>query len=126
MIIFFSWNKYFVNCSRKTRLHVTLPLWRIWSAYQVQDRDRVQSQVTVTKSASSKPKTPKTVILRNSIVKDIYGNTNTKSVKYFSGAKIADMNHYKNPTREKSPSETIIHGGTNDLSSTKYYANNTM
>ena len=40
-------------------------------------------------------------------------------VKHFSGAKIADMNHYKKPTQEKSPAEIIIHVGTNDLSSVK-------
>ena len=41
-------------------------------------------------------------------------------VNYFPGAKIADMNHYKNPTREKSPAATIIHRGANGLSITKY------
>ena len=40
-------------------------------------------------------------------------------VKHFSGAKIADMNHYKKPTQEKSPAEIIIHVGTNDLSNDK-------
>ena len=37
-------------------------------------------------------------------------------VKHFSGVKIADANHYKNPTQEKPPAEIIIHVGTNDLS----------
>ena len=30
-------------------------------------------------------------------------------VKHFSGAKIADMNHYKKLTQEKSPAGIIIH-----------------
>ena len=29
------------------------------------------------------------------------------------------MNYYKKPTQEKSPAETVIHVGTNDLSSDK-------
>ena len=49
---------------------------------------------------SSKPKAPTSLILGDSIVKNIYRNTITKSVehqkyvfvKHFSGAKIADMN----------------------------------
>ena len=32
---------------------------------------------------------------------------------------MADMNHYKKPTREKSPAEIIIYVGTNDLYSVK-------
>ena len=32
---------------------------------------------------------------------------------------IADMNHYKKPTQQKSPAEIIIHVGSNDLSSAK-------
>ena len=41
------------------------------------------------------------------------------AVKHFSGAKIADMNHYKKPKQEKAPVEVIIHVGTKDLSSDK-------
>ena len=76
---------------------------------QPQNSDRVQSQVIVKKSTSSKPKAPTTVILRDSIVKKINGNIITKSVKiqkyvvvkHFSVAKIADMNHYRKPTHKK-------------------------
>ena len=39
--------------------------------------------------------------------------------KHFSGAKIADSNHYKKPTQEKSPAEIIIHVGANGLSTDK-------
>ena len=83
------------------------------SAGQSQNIDHVQSQVIVKSSISSKPKAPKTVILGYSIVKNVYGNIITRSVKHqkhvvvkhFSGAKIADMNHYKKPTQEKPPAE---------------------
>ena len=51
------------------------------STGQPQDTDRVQSQVIVKKSTSSKPKSPTTAILVDSIVKDEYGNIITKSVK---------------------------------------------
>ena len=72
------------------------------SAGQPQNRGRVQTQVIVKKDTSSKPKTPTTVILGDSIVKNVYGSIITKSVKHqkhvavkhFSRAKIADMNHY--------------------------------
>ena len=94
------------------------------SAGQSQNIDHVQSQVIVKKSISSKPKAPTTVTLGDSIVKNVYGNIITRSVKnqkhivvkHFSGAKIADTNHYKKPTQEKPPAEIIIHVGTNDLS----------
>ena len=73
------------------------------SAGKPQDSDSVQSQVVVKKLTASKPKTPRTVILGDSIVKNVYGNIITKSVKHqkpvnvkhFSGAKIANINHYK-------------------------------
>ena len=51
------------------------------STGQPQDTDRVQSQVIVKKSTFSKPKSPTTTILVDSIVKDVYGNIITKSVK---------------------------------------------
>ena len=88
-----------------------------------QDRALVQSQVSVRKSTSSKPKAPTTVILADFIVKNVYYNIVTKSkhivVEHFSGAKIADMSHYKKLTQEKSPVKIIIHVGKNDLSSEK-------
>ena len=97
------------------------------STCQPQNSDCVQTKVIVKKSTFSKEKGPTTVILRDSIVRNVYGNIITKSVKYqkqvvvkhFSGAKIADMNHYKKSTQEKSPVEIIIHVGKNDLSSDK-------
>ena len=97
------------------------------SAGQPQNGDRVQSQVIIKNSISSKSKAPTTIILGDSIVRNVYGNIITRSVKHqnhvlvkhFPGAKIADMNHYKRPTQEKSSVEIIIHVGTNDLSSDK-------
>ena len=80
------------------------------------------------KSVISKTKTraPTTVILRDLIVKNVYGNAITKSikhkkhvVKHFSGAKIEDMNNYVKPTQEKQPAQIIIHVSTNDLPGTK-------
>ena len=67
------------------------------------------------------------MILLNSIVKNVYGNIITKSlkyqkhvvVKYFSGATTADMNHYIKPTYEKSPAQIMIHVATSDLFSDK-------
>ena len=64
------------------------------SADQPQDRDYVQSQFILRKSTSSKSKTPTTVTLGDSIVKNVHGNLITKSVKHqkhvvvkhFSGA----------------------------------------
>ena len=77
------------------------------------------------KSIISKTKTraQTTVILGDSIVKNVYGNAITKSIKpkkrvmikQFSGAKIEDMYHYVKPQQEKQPVKIIIHVGTNDL-----------
>ena len=80
------------------------------------------------KSVISKTKTraPTKIILGDSIVKNVYGNAITKSikhkkhvVKHFSGAKIEDMNNYVKPTQEKQPAQIIIHVSTNDLPGTK-------
>ena len=81
------------------------------------------------KSIISKTKTraPATAILGVSIVKNVYGNAITKSirhkkhvmVKHFSGAKIEDMKHYVKPTQEKQPAQIVIHVGTNDLPNNK-------
>ena len=77
------------------------------------------------KSIISKTKTraPAAVILGDSIVKNVYGNAITKSIKHkkhvvvthFSGAKIEGMKHYAKPTQEKQPAQIIIYVGTNDL-----------
>ena len=81
------------------------------------------------KSIISKTKTraQTTVILGDSIVKNVYGNAITKSIKpkkrvmikQFSGAKIEDMYHYVKPQQEKQPVQIIIHVGTNDLPGNK-------
>ena len=67
------------------------------------------------KSTFSKLKAPTTVILRDSIVKNLYSYNITRSVKHkrhvvvkhFSGEN-ADIYHYKKPAQEKSPAEIII------------------
>ena len=79
------------------------------------------------KPTISKTRAPTTVILGDSIIKNVYGNAITKSikhkkhvvVKHFSGAKIEDMKHYVKPTQEKQPAQIIIHIGTNDLPANK-------
>ena len=65
------------------------------------------------KSVISKTKTraPTKIILGDSIVKNVYGNAITKSIKHkkhdvlkhFSGPKMEDMKHYVIPTQEKQP-----------------------
>ena len=79
------------------------------------------------KPTISKTRAPTTVILGDSIIKNVYGNAITKSikhkkhvvVKHLSGAKIEDMKHYVKPTQEKQPAQIIIHIGTNDLPGNK-------
>ena len=61
------------------------------------------------KSIISKTRAPTTVILGDSIIKNVYGNAITKSikhkkhvvVKHFSGAKIEDMKHV-NPRKKNN------------------------
>ena len=69
-----------------------------------------------------KNKLPVTVILGDSIVKDVKGwklseDKNKVVVKHFSGAKTKDMESYIIPTLEQNPETIIIHSGTNDLKS---------
>ena len=67
------------------------------------------------------------VILGDAIIKIVYVNAITKSikhkkhvmVKHFSGAKIEDMKHYVKPTQEKQSAKIMIHVGTNDLPGNK-------
>ena len=62
------------------------------------------------KPTISKTRAPTTVILRDSIIKSVYDNAITKSIRHkkhvvvnhFSGAKIEDMKHYVKPTQEKN------------------------
>lgn len=76
------------------------------------------------KDSQRNNETHTTVIVGDSIVKNIYGQkmgSNTKSrvvVKYFSGATTADMEHYIKPTLERNPDHVILHVGTNDLKTT--------
>ena len=59
--------------------------------------------------SKTKTRAPTTVILGNSIIKNVYSNAITKSIKHkkdvlvknFSGAKIGDMKHYVKPTQKK-------------------------
>ena len=72
-----------------------------------------------------KNKLPVTVLLGDSIVKDVKGwklsdDKNKVVIKYFSGAKTKDMESYTIPTLEQNPETIIIHCGTNDLKSDSY------
>ena len=75
----------------------------------------------------SKTRAPTTVILGDSIRKNVHGNAITKSIKHkkhivikhFSGAKIEDIKHYVKPTQEKQPAKITIDIGTNDLPGNK-------
>ena len=77
--------------------------------------------------SKTKTKAPTAVILGDWIIKNVYGNALTKSikqkkhvvVKHFSGPKIEDMKHYVNPMQEKQPPQIIIHVGTNVLPGNK-------
>ena len=89
----------------------------------------IKTKNQTSKSIISKTKTraPTTVILGDSIVKNVYGNAITKSikhkkhvvVKHFSGTKIENMKHYSKPAQEKQPAQIIIHAGTSDLPGNK-------
>ena len=76
---------------------------------------------------NTKTKAPTTVILGDSILRNVYGNTISKAtkfkkhviVKHFSGAKVDDMKHCMKSTQEKSPAQIIFHIGTNDLVTNK-------
>ena len=103
---------------------------------QNNDNDNESEHLNLNETVSGLPKNgqPKaktkastTVIVGDSIVKNVYGNAITKWVKYrkhvvvkhFWGAKIDDMKYYVKPTQEKQPAQIIVHIGTNDLSSNK-------
>ena len=70
--------------------------------------------------APDKRKLPVTVILGDSMVKDIkgwkiLGRTRKAVVKHFSCAKFKDINSYVIPTVEQKPDNIILHTTTNDL-----------
>ena len=71
---------------------------------------------------NTKIKAPTTVILRDLILKYVYGNAISKTtkfkrhvVKHLSVAKVDNIKHYMKPTQEKSLAEIIFHIETNDL-----------
>ena len=72
---------------------------------------------------NTKIKAPTTVILRDSILKYVYGNAISKATKFkrhvvvkqLSVAKVDNIKHYMKPTQEKSLAEIIFHIKTNDL-----------
>ena len=69
-----------------------------------------------------KNKLPVTVILGDSIVKDVKGwklsdEKNKVVVEHFNGAKAEYMESYIIPSLEQNPEIIIVHSGTNDLKS---------
>ena len=91
---------------------------------QIDDSNRNHRTTSYKKSNKipRKNKLPVTVILGDSIVKDVKGwklsdEKNQVVVKHFSGAKTKDMKSYIIPSLEQNPETIIIHSGTNDLKS---------
>ena len=72
-------------------------------------------------NSNKRTKAKVTVILGDSIVKNIQGHKLGKAVSYrvvvkpFPGATTEDMRHYIKPTLDKSPDQILLHVGTNDL-----------
>ena len=72
---------------------------------------------------NTKVKAPTTVILGESIRKNVYGNVISKVLKFkklvvakhFSGAKVEGIKHCMRPAQEKSRVQIIAHIGTNTL-----------
>ena len=72
---------------------------------------------------NTKAKAPTTVILGESIRKNVYGNVISKVLKFkklvvakhFSGAKVEGIKHCMKPAQEKSRVQIIAHIGTNTL-----------
>ena len=72
---------------------------------------------------NTKAKAPTTVILGESIRKNVYGNVILKVLKFkklvvakhFSGAKVEGIKHCMKPAQEKSRVQIIAHIGTNTL-----------
>ena len=82
----------------------------------------VTAQFPIINKIPRKNKLSVTVILGDSIVKDMKGwelsyEKNKVVVKHFSGAKTKDMESYIIPTLEQNPETIIIHSRTNDLKS---------
>ena len=81
----------------------------------------VKSEEESSDDSNKRTKAKVTVILGDSIVKNIQGHKLGKAdghrvvVKLFPGATTEDMRHYIKPTLDKSPDQILLHVGTNDL-----------
>ena len=83
-------------------------------------QNRQNSNDKTESDTPDKRKLPVTVILGDSMVKDIKSwkmsrSTHKVVMKHFSGAKTKDMKSYVIPTVEQKPDNIILHAGTNDL-----------
>lgn len=83
------------------------------------------AQKNASNNRDSNDKTLTTVIVGDSIVKNIQGfkigrKTNSRViVKPYSGATTADRHHHVIPTIQEKPNQIVLHTGTNDLQTTE-------
>ena len=74
----------------------------------------------INKKKKTQKKLPVTVILGDSLVKDIKGwelsdESNKVGIKHFSGANTTDMKSYLFPTKSRNPENVVLYCGTKDL-----------
>ena len=85
------------------------------------DQNRAHKRDGFKQKNKTQKKLPVTVILSDSLVKDIKGwelfDKSRKVTKHFSGANTTDMKSYLLPTKSRSPENIVLHCGTNDLKS---------
>ena len=84
------------------------------------DQNRAHKRDGFKQKNKTQKKLPVTVILSDSLVKDIKGwelfDKSRKVVtKHFSGANTTDMKSYLLPTKSRNPENIVLHCGTNDL-----------
>ena len=80
-----------------------------------------QKQLPPTHSDAPSPSTTTTVIIGDSMIKNVHGWKLGKQVghrvvvKSFPGATTDEMTHYLKPTLDRDPQKIVLHIGTNDL-----------
>ena len=84
------------------------------------DQNRAHKRDGFKQKNKTQKKLPVTVILSDSLVKDIKGwelfDKSRKVVtKHFSGANTTDMKSYLLPTKSRNPENIVLHCGTNNL-----------
>ena len=84
------------------------------------DQKRAYKRDEFKQKNKTQRKLPVTVILGDSLVKDIKGlelpdESNKVVTKHLSGANTTDMKSYPLPTKSHNPENIVLHCGTNDL-----------